>query len=237
MRALSINFNCFFRHALNCRDVENTKKTVGIHSLFVGGGVDANLGVLTAGEFGVGLKSFLGLVVTGVEVVLFVSVSSDLSGFDVCSGQAELALGQTHAAEELYGVVPFLFLSLLAPFELAGHDVNDVGKRLEGGLGVEEGETCATGNDINCGLGRLVAHGVSDLTVDEGVEGRDTLTAYRETLLGGVAKRGDLPGTIAIGFSQVLGNLGLDTKVLDDVDEEGLAPAVRAEKLDLVSLA
>lgn len=194
-------------------------------------------GVVALGDLGVALEGFLRLVVAGEEVVLLVGVLADSSVLDVGARQAELALGETHAAEELDRVFPLLLLSLLVPVELAGHDVDDHGQRLERGLSVEEGEACAAGEDVYCGLGGFVAHRVTDLTVDEGVELRNALAADGEALVGRFTKCGNGPGSVTVSFSQVLGDFSLETKVLNDVDEKCLAPAVSTKKSDLVSLA
>lgn len=82
-----------------------------------------------------------------------------------------------------------------------------------------------------------MADRISDLTIDEGVELRNALTAGGEALIGRAAESGDSPGTVAVGLGQVLGDLGLDAKVLDERDEQGLAEAVGTNKADLVSLA
>jgi len=175
--------------------------------------------------------------VTGVEVVLLVSVLADLAGLDIRAGQRELALGQTHAAEVLNSVLPLLVLSRLAPLVLLGHHVNNLGQSLESSLGVQESKTGTAGNDIDSGLGVLVAHGVANLTVNEGVELGDTGATDGEALLGRGAEGSNLPCTVTVGLGEMLSDLGLNTVVLDQVDEQSLAPAMSTDESDLVSLA
>ncbi|GKT57296.1 hypothetical protein ColTof3_04635 [Colletotrichum tofieldiae] len=132
---------------------------------------------------------------------------------------------------------PLQVLPPPVPLQLLGHDVDDLGQGLERGLGVEEGEARATGQDVDGRLGVLVPHGVPHLAVDEGVELGDALAARGEALVGGPAQGGDGPGAVAVALGEVLGDLGLDAKVLDDVDEERPAEAVGADEPDLVGLA
>ncbi|KAH0357756.1 hypothetical protein KCU83_g217, partial [Aureobasidium melanogenum] len=122
------------------------------------------------------------LTVTSVEVVLLVSVLADLARLDVRAGQGELALGQAHAAKVVDSVFPLL--------------------SLKSGLGVQESETGTAGNNVDSGLGVLVAHSVANLSINEG------------------ARRGQ--------------RLAMHDHLLDQVDEKSLAPAVSANKSDLV---
>lgn len=132
---------------------------------------------------------------------------------------------------------PLEVLSLLIPFELVAHDVDDFGERFQGGLCIEEGEACAAGEHVDGRLGVFVTDGVADLAVDKGVELGDALAARGEALVGELAEGGDGPGAVAVGFRQVLGDFGLNAKALDERDEERLAEAVGADEADLVGLA
>ena len=177
------------------------------------------------------------LTVTSVEVVLLISVLANLARLDIRAGERELALGQTHAAEVLDGILPLLVLSRLAPLVLIGHHVDNLGQGLEGSLSVQESKTGAAGNDIDGGLCVLVAHSVADLTVNEGVEIADAVAADGEALFSRFAEGGDLPGAVTVRLGEVLGDFGLDAVVLDQVDEEGLAPTVSSNESDLMGLA
>ena len=79
--------------------------------------------------------------------------------------------------------------------------------------------------------------GIADLAIDERVKLRDALALGREALIGSLAQGRDGPGAVAVALGQVLGDLGLDAKVLDQVDEEGAAEAVGADQADAVRLA
>ena len=86
-------------------------------------------------------------------------------------------------------------------------------------------------------MGVLVPDAVADFAVDEGVELAYFDAAHGEAFLGWGRQGGDDPGAVAVGFDQVLGDVGFDAEVLDQVDEEGFGEAVGADEADLVRLA
>ncbi len=159
------------------------------------------------------------------------------AALDVRTADAQLALGQAHAGEELHRRAPLERASVRVPAQLVGHQVDDGGQGVERGLGVQEGEPGPPRQDVDGGLGVLVTDGVADLAVDEGVEGGDAQAADGEAAVGGARQCGDGPGAVAVGFRQVAGDVGLEAEVLDQVDEEGFGVAVGADQTDLVRLA
>lgn len=177
------------------------------------------------------------LTMPSIKPVLLVLISAHLPILDLLPAQSQLTLGQAHTAQELDATLPLGFLARRTPLEFLAHEIDDLGQGLEGRLRVEEGQPGPPGQDIRGALGVLVADGVADLAVDERVEVGDALAADGEALFGRGAEGGDLPGAVAVGFAEVLCDVGLDAVVLDQVDEEGFAPAVGADQLDLVRLA
>lgn len=75
--------------------------------------------------------------------------------------------GQTHAGEVSQSVLELLVFAPFTPGELFRHDVDHAREGVEGGLGVEEGETRASADDVYSPLGVFVADGVADFGFDD----------------------------------------------------------------------
>jgi hypothetical protein len=82
----------------------------------------------------------------------------------------------------------------------------------------------------------LEAASVANLGLDDRVRRCEPDTVQRPAGACRGGERTDCPGAVSVVFREVLRNLGLETKLLNKLDEHELGPAVGTEELDLLRL-
>jgi hypothetical protein len=151
-----------------------------------------------------------------------------------CSQEDLTYLRQAHALQEDQGLGKLGLSSLLVPSELSTHDLDDSRKGVKCGLDVQEGQSSSTSDKVGRLDGVLGSAGVTSLGLDVRVEVGETNSVHRPTLAGGSGHRSDVPSSVTVSRRQVLGNFGIKTELLNQLDKHGRGPSVGTDQLDVL---
>jgi hypothetical protein len=154
---------------------------------------------------------------------------------DMQGKSAPTHLGQTHTLQEDQGVGKLILPSLLVPSEFSTHDLDDPREGVQSGLNVQERQSGTTSDKVGRVNGVLGSACVSRLGLDIRVEVGQSDTVHGPALTGGGGHRSDGPGSVTISHRQVLGDLGVETELLDQLDEHGRGPGVGSDQFDVLS--
>ena len=100
----------------------------------------------------------------------------------------------------LLGVVPVEFLC---------HNIDNERKGFKSGLGIEEGETGSTSDNVDGGSSVFSSNSPGDFGIDVRVDGVDSLSVNGESKSSLRGHRANSPSAISVSFGKVTSDIGL----------------------------